>query len=668
MKTQLANFTQLNAMRHSHALRVKTAHSQVHRHHAPSPFRLKYPLGTGYALLLIATCSVFMCVSATASTPLPDDLQLVPTNDLPVHASWYSVRRWGHYPPSPFNWCHGRDDVLYYRSATFGTNRIIIDDSTVDYPLQSAPPGPSYGSGDDTGPWPRYNSNDIWLEIQADTNQAGYIDLILHGITNQYKSYWQLLSNPIVTLQPWGFAQIYTNTAATNNIYYQPVPKKRPMDFFRAAGGDNIVSVAGSADATEPDQNGNGGLDGYFAISLSDNPPDDVTVWYSLSGTAVPILDYTNYTGTFDPTNRMGSIVVAAHTQGAYVWVRPLYETNVDYDEPAVFTIILTNDYVVSPTNFSATVFIRDDHGTSNLFSVVATNIHNPVGIDYSPPQHGFILPINYTANNPTFGLLSTNGTVSTWSSLAGIDSPYEVRIATVKVTTNGLTAGDLLFGNGTPGGIGWLSADATSSNTNWLTISNEPNLIQALYVDETGLWSNDVLAVSGGDDRLYSTNLNIWRIHYRTNVNLLASVPAQHLEGLLTVPTNTTYGPIAGTLLTGDELLGTTFSIDLNGAVTAYPSFGIFPDQFRLVSPSNDLYCVSFNGSASQILKISRTWLTNYVGDIMIEQSGETVQYPELFFMRWNGTNFDIHGIRLNNGQFLEKSTFAPVDLPPVQ
>src|SRR5690348_7631778 len=110
MNGQLRNLTSshtaITPLRHSHARCVKIPQTAAEGSHESTPWA-KHLLGTAHALLLLATCSVIMCIPAKASTPLPDDLQLVATNCLPTHASWYSVQRWGHYPPSLVNWCAG---------------------------------------------------------------------------------------------------------------------------------------------------------------------------------------------------------------------------------------------------------------------------------------------------------------------------------------------------------------------------------------------------------------------------------------------------------------------------------------------------------------------------------------------------------------------------------
>ncbi len=506
---------------------------------------------------------------AVPSTPLPTDLQLVPSDVLPVHATWFSLQRWGTRPPTPVNPCAGRTDVLYYRSPSFGTNKIIIDDTLIDdtalatmspMTASSGPPMPGDGGGGSgdagiPGPLnPPFGSNDLWLEVQFDTNAPSQVDVILHGATN---GVWQLLSttNLAGTNLTWTVVEIQIDDGTTNNLYFGPYPDDDPpINFFRA-------------------------------------------------------------------------------------------------------------------------------QLATNLFLVVATNLPGPVGIDYHSARRSLVLSINYNNNDPTFGILDTNAFLTNWSDLSFIDEGYEVRIATVKTSTNGFNAGELFFSSGmpslTPATIGWVSADGSTAMTNWVTLTNDPNQVEALFVDETGLWGNDLLAISGADDpqHLQSTNLNVWRIHSRTNSQLVASIPALHLEGLLTLPNDTRYGPWAGKLLTADETQQTIYAVATNGTFTAN-ILNIDADTFRLIPTNQDLYCVQFRGAyglESSLLKIPREFFRRYVNDILVLQAGEFApDHPILFILHWNGSTFEVDSIDLwhyfPNDGFFEKAAFAPISMPAVQ
>jgi hypothetical protein len=207
------------------------------------------------------------------------------------------------------------------------------------------------------------------------------------------------------------------------------------------------------------------------------------------------------------------------------------------------------------------------------------------------------------------------------------------------------------------------------------VAITNDPNQIEALYIDQTGIWGNDLLAVSGADDLLHlqSTNLNVWRIHSPTNIQPVATIPAQHLEGLLTLPNDPRYGPWAGKLLTADETQATIYAVATNGTFTTN-YLGFNADTIRLIPTNQDLYCVQFRkfSQPCSLLRVRREFFKRYGGDILIVQSGEVgSDDPIIFILRWNGTSFDALAIDLftyfPNDGFFEKVAFAPVCLPPI-
>ena len=69
----------------------------------------------------------------------------------------------------------------------------------------------------------------------------------------------------------------------------------------------------------------------------------------------------------------------------------------------------------------------------------------NPIGIDYHPASNALIASVNWhTGATNNFVRIGTNGAVSPWTTLRGV--PDDVRLAAVKVTTNG---GRLKFGPG---------------------------------------------------------------------------------------------------------------------------------------------------------------------------------------------------------------------------
>jgi len=410
-----------------------------------------------------------------------------------------------------------------------------------------------------------------------------------------------------------------------------------------------------------------------FNVFLSQAASTNVTVYYSMTGTATNGVDYTGLPG---------HVVVPAGSIGT-VTVQPLYRANMGFDPLAVFTLVPTNGCVVDPSQASITVPIMD-HFSSNIFCVVSTN-DQVVDVDYFAPSNSLFLSLNYPyGSGGNFALLGANGSLTTWSGVSGLAE--EVNMATVKVSTNGFTADDAYFIAQLTGVIGWASASGKAFNTSWLTLPGEtdPQETSDLYVDQTGLWGNDLLAVTSRSSKGQS---DIWRITAQTNATLVASnLPCASMEGLLTLPNDPKYGPLAGKLLVGDEITNTLYTIETNGVVQAWnfgvPGLGVAGQTFLIVPQTNqNFYCQDtiYPGS-SYMRKLSGAFLASHAGDILTVQCPELPPYylspPTIWLLRWNGTGFDTWCLTLSdfNDQpfnanppfnLVEKGVFAPINIP---
>jgi hypothetical protein len=121
---------------------------------------------------------------------------------------------------------------------------------------------------------------------------------------------------------------------------------------------------------------------------------------------------------------------------------------------------------------------------------------------------------------------------VGQWSSIQGMED--EVKIATVKVTTNGFTAGELFFGNnGTTNTVGKVFLDGSVA-TNWAVLTNDTYIRGSLYVDQTGVFNHDLIAVTGSDE-LHGGG--VWRVNSMGAATRLANL------------TNNLYPHLAGTM-----------------------------------------------------------------------------------------------------------------------
>jgi hypothetical protein len=215
--------------------------------------------------------------------------------------------------------------------------------------------------------------------------------------------------------------------------------------------------------------------------------------------------------------------------------------------------------------------------------------------------------------------------------------------------------------------------------------LAGETNHIRGgLYIDQTGTWGYDLIAVSG-EGIPTDGSRSIWRIHSPTNYYRLAVITNEtQLESILTVPNQPQYGPWAGRLLAGAEYTWRIFAVDTNGTVDTFDTYNIFtepiaPSDMDIVPSNQDLYCTLQQPSlAGQglVLKIPRTVLTNNIGDIVITQSGENVpNYLQpngrLFFLRWDASpgkfNIQMIFVPLGSEGVFEHSSFAPFDVEPL-
>ena len=272
-------------------------------------------------------------------------------------------------------------------------------------------------------------------------------------------------------------------------------------------------------------------------------------------------------------------------------------------------------------------------------------------------------------------GLAGTNTFITNWSGIQNLFD--EIKLTTVKTTANGFTNGEMFFGTGTNGHIGRLSANGAVSNLAWAVVTTNSAGTNSLfrgsfYVDQTGIFGGDLIAVTGGTD---TQGGEVWRVS-SSNATLVANITGdstfRHLEGVITLTNDVQkWGPWAGRILTGAEskIPPLIHAVATNGLVTSF-ALGIEPEDFDVIS-TNDLYCTAFVDH--KILKVSRNLLTNYIGDLLITQEGlPPNQCSRLFIVRWNSSNsaFEMRSFALPTTIYqvgFEHVTFAPIDLPPV-
>lgn len=302
--------------------------------------------------------------------------------------------------------------------------------------------------------------------------------------------------------------------------------------------------------------------------------------------------------------------------------------------------------------------------------TAISTPFNSPIGIDYFEPTNQVILSVNYPSGNPSnFELVAADGSRTAFSTISGLTE--ELKLATVRSAARGglaggaFAAGTTFTGNGNDGEIVKVDPDGTESVFVSLPGSGNGLLRGSLYVDRTGVWNGDLIAVT--------TSGEVWRVDSAGVPTALASV-GTHLEGVITVPNDAArYGALAGKIIIGAENTGGfMYVVDTSGTVTRY-NVGVNIEDIDLIPANENFFGVNFG--TGRLLGAPASEFADVVGDILLTQEFGGVS--GLFVLRWDpiGNAPVAEAITLDANSFRpgqwEHVTFAPAgirEIPPVE
>jgi hypothetical protein len=585
----------------------------------------------------------------------------------PAIGTFYMIPMGGtNSPPYPFLPVDPIEVPVYSLGIT---NAFLFDGlgSSSSTP-EGVPPPPGEGGGGPGVPASvayDYNPGEFYLTI--DDIDTGYAYLTLHGTTNELT--YELFST--ANLQPslWIPEQLFLGESNETHLINSRLDRS-PLFFMAARGWTDVVSIFAGADAIAPYLTNHPGEIGHFLVQRTNVTATPLTVSYYVGGTASNGCHYVFLSGT---------VTIPANTNTAIIQVQPITNCFALFVETVTLTLAPSNGYFIDPSAFTATILLENN---PRVFQRVVTNLDNPIRIDYHPPTQSLIVTTGsstftnnfmriYTNIVFTNSVHVTNVIVTNWTYLIGI--PDEVKLTIVKTTSNGFINGDLYFGDGSE--IGWISAYGTNHDRHWgvLTNASMTNTLElrgGLYVDQSGSFDGDLIAVTGNGTPL-ATSYGIWRVDSGRHSKLIAEISANHLEGVITLSNDVaTWGPWAGKVLTGDEngLSPLIFAVATNGTVSSF-DMGIRPEDFDIIPVDYDLYCA--DPDSLDIVKLPRTLLNNYAGSLVITEAGEQTAPAKLFFVQWDGNKFIKRTIFYRHldrsaGHF-EHVTFAPMDIPRI-
>jgi len=283
----------------------------------------------------------------------------------------------------------------------------------------------------------------------------------------------------------------------------------------------------------------------------------------------------------------------------------------------------------------------------------ITTPFSTPIGIDFHEPTKSVVLSANYPSGLPVnFERIEFDGTHQPFSNVSGLTD--EIKIATVRSgNVGGFETGTLFVGNGTDGQIAKISPDGSEVVNPWVTLpAGGHGLFRgSLYVDPTGLYGGDLIAVTTAGE--------VWRITSAGAPTQIAALGV-HLEGLSIVPdAPARFGPLAGKIIAGAEEQGLLHAFDMTGLVGSY-SLGVAVEDIDFVHKKENFFGINYG--TSQLLGASSTDFENMVGDIVLAQ--ESPVGSSLFRLYWDGTALSAQPIPLSAESFIpgqwEHVTFA--------
>lgn len=240
------------------------------------------------------------------------------------------------------------------------------------------------------------------------------------------------------------------------------------------------------------------------------------------------------------------------------------------------------------------------------------------------------------------------------------------MKIATVRPgNVGGFVAGDLFVGNGVDGQIARITNNGNTVINPFADLPGAGNGLMrgSLYIDRTGVFGGDLIAVTTGGE--------VWRVDNTGVPTMLADVNT-HLEGTITVPANAArYGPLAGKIIAGAESQGLLYSIDPAGNVASY-NVGVAVEDIDLIVGNENFFGVNFG--RSRIMGALASDFAGLAGEILLTQEFPAGGGSGLFVLTWNGSDLQAQQLALSAtsapvGQW-EHVTFAPagiVEIPDI-
>ena len=306
----------------------------------------------------------------------------------------------------------------------------------------------------------------------------------------------------------------------------------------------------------------------------------------------------------------------------------------------------------------SLVAFLRATFTPQEQWNVVLTAVSaefkDYAGVDYHASSRKLVLAANTPGGQPhNFETVAADGSRAAFSNVAELDGA--LLIATSRdegqgMSRGGFPAGELFTTTGVVGVIARVSASGATVQNPWVTLPGETGSIGGLYLDRTGVYGGDLLAVT--------TTGGVWRVNAAAEATQVANLETR-LAGVASVPEDPDrYGPWSGKILVGARDLSLVYAIDGAGQSSSM-QLDVQPQDIDVVPAQENFYAVDTVGR--KVWGASDGAFAGIIGDILVTQQAPGV----IKRLRWNGVEFV--GSQMATAAEFTQVTFAPAGINPI-
>lgn len=290
--------------------------------------------------------------------------------------------------------------------------------------VETPPSPPTNGETDGTngiiepnGLTPTSDTTNIWLLATNNSPDIGFELMNASGENYQLLSTTNLLT---ANATNWNLGEILFGASVGYNTLFSPIPYTNAMMFFRVHQAEPVMRIQNNANSTEMNATNDLGADGSFQIVEDGSQTGNVTVYYSIGGTATNGVDYSNLSG---------SVVVSNSPNYVNINIAP-FTNGIQPNQTVILTLTQNTNYLIEPASYSATNTIIANpqvypviHGDTEFPCPEESDTFNFSGNDSDPRN----LPLTYTIlTYPSHGTLTGTPplvTYTTTNCYEGVDS-----------------------------------------------------------------------------------------------------------------------------------------------------------------------------------------------------------------------------------------------------